>query len=351
MPTLDRDALTFRFPGTNPDAIATIHLQRTLRVPDSDRTYPLPPGLGRFPLRHADDYPALPPDTRARGGAILPIWQAEALWIRFATDNGRPGPDFPVAIKVASGKINAVTGAPWSPGLSKEPQDYMVAPDQPWLDGFAVAPGVIRQFVAMPLGQGYTAEEQITGAADWGGLQVSVTPLKPELWAREEKAWQDRPAFGHGRGRSDAAVMMSCAAPPMMGLAPGGRMRQTIAPDRFAPEDWDTSQTDRVFLTLVPAHDWKRLTGEPAPTHPPSAQDYARARLPWFEHYAADHALAGSDVLAGLTSVGTSHLHDTGAPLPGSQDVAAGPVRPTGLFRRFRDPNPRTLRTGPAADL
>lgn len=31
---------------------------------------------------------------------------------------------------------------------------YLVAPDQPWLDGFCVQKGLIRQFVAMPLGQG-----------------------------------------------------------------------------------------------------------------------------------------------------------------------------------------------------
>lgn len=341
MPTLNRDALTFRFPATCPDATATIHLQRTLRIPDSDRTYPLPPGLGRFPLRHADDYPALPDATRTRGGAILPIWQAEALWIHFATDPGRPGPAFPVAIKVAAGKINAVTGAPWTPGLSADPQDYVVAPDQPWLDGFAIAPGVIRQFVAMPLGAGYTAEEQMTGRDDWGGLQLSVTPLKPAVWAREVARWEQRPSFPESR----SGVMMSCAA-PMMGLAPGGRMRQSIHPDRFAPDDWDLSQTDRVFLTLVPAHDWKRLTGEPAPTHPPSAQDYARAHLPWFDTYAVDQALPGSDILAGLASVGAMHKTLTGAPLPGSQDVVTG--RPVRLGTR---PSSRPVRTGPGAGL
>ncbi len=31
----------------------------------------------------------------------------------------------------------------------------MVCPDQPWLDGCNIGGGVIRQFVAMPLGEGY----------------------------------------------------------------------------------------------------------------------------------------------------------------------------------------------------
>ena len=72
------------------------------------------------------------------------------------------------------GKINAVTGRDWSNGLHRGQQDYMVAPGQPWLDGYCVEKGVIRQFVAMPLGAGYTAEEQITGKAEQGGLQVIV---------------------------------------------------------------------------------------------------------------------------------------------------------------------------------
>jgi hypothetical protein len=39
----------------------------------------------------------------------------------------------------------------------------MVSPEQPWLDGFAIEKGVIRQFVAIPLGNGYSVEEQVTG--------------------------------------------------------------------------------------------------------------------------------------------------------------------------------------------
>ena len=51
---LRRDALHFSFPEVHGDAELTIHFQRTLRIPDDDTTYPLPPGLGRFPLRHVE---------------------------------------------------------------------------------------------------------------------------------------------------------------------------------------------------------------------------------------------------------------------------------------------------------
>ena len=65
-------------------------------------------------------------------------------------------------MKVATGKICAIMGDQWVRHLNTDPQDYVVLPDQPWIDGYCVETGVIRQFVAMPLGTGYTVEEQLT---------------------------------------------------------------------------------------------------------------------------------------------------------------------------------------------
>ena len=87
------------------------------------------------------------------------------LDVRRQSTNGQAPED-----KVAAGKIDAVTGEPWTNDLSEQPQNYLAVPDQPWLDGFCVGKGLIRQFVAMPLGEGYTAEEQLTGEARHGGL-------------------------------------------------------------------------------------------------------------------------------------------------------------------------------------
>src|SRR5690606_38209480 len=182
MPTLEDNRLVFRFPQIENDASFSIEFQRTLRIPDSDQTYPLPPGLGRFPVRHVEDYAdKLPAVTASRGGVLFPMWQAEAMWLNFRNEGLGWRPNFPVAIKIAAGKINAVTGEPWRSGLHRNPQDYMVSPGQPWLDGFAVEKGVIRQFVAMPLGEGYSVEEQLSGQAEWGGIQISVTPLKKHV--------------------------------------------------------------------------------------------------------------------------------------------------------------------------
>ena len=60
---LKDDLLVFSFPDVHPEAKLRMEFQRTLRIPDDDKTYPLPPGLGRFPLRHVDDHA-----TRIPGG-------------------------------------------------------------------------------------------------------------------------------------------------------------------------------------------------------------------------------------------------------------------------------------------
>ena len=43
-----------------------------------------------------------------------------------------------VSFKIAAGKINAISGKPWKPELDGSERDYIVLPEQPWLDGFCV---------------------------------------------------------------------------------------------------------------------------------------------------------------------------------------------------------------------
>jgi hypothetical protein len=104
------------------------------------------------------------------------MYQSEAMWLSFSRTH------YPFAVKVAAGKIDAITGAAWSPQLIAETQNYLVLPTQPWLDGFSVKKGVIRHFVAMPLGSGYSAEEQITGQAEYGGLQIQIYPMRADIY-------------------------------------------------------------------------------------------------------------------------------------------------------------------------
>ena len=47
--------LRARFPKVHRNAELEITFQRTLRIPDDGKDYPLPAGLGRLPLRYIED--------------------------------------------------------------------------------------------------------------------------------------------------------------------------------------------------------------------------------------------------------------------------------------------------------
>jgi hypothetical protein len=79
---LRSNSLEVSFPELPLQPKISIEFQRTLRIPDDGKDYPLPPGLGAFPLRHIDDHARRVPEPWLnRGGVLLPMWQAEALWL------------------------------------------------------------------------------------------------------------------------------------------------------------------------------------------------------------------------------------------------------------------------------
>lgn len=319
---LKRDRLLFSFPDVHPDAKLEIGFQRTFRIPDDGKTYPLPPGFGFFPVCHVDDHArGVDPDWLEHGGVMLPMYQSEAMWLYFMPRAvNRRATSYPFAIKVAAGKINAVTGTGWSDGLGGHPQDYMVAPRQPWLDGFCVEKGLIRQFVAMPLGAGYSAEEQLTAKAEHGGLQVVVYPMKREVFERRfpEVDYVDSYCMACEELPCERSVRR--AGGPM-GLAPGGRMKQEIYEDPFDLDDWDLDQKSRCFVHIANSLVWREITGRQPPTTPPTAKEYAAAKLPWFDYYSDAPALEGSKKLAGLKSVADMAKDKGDVPLPENESV------------------------------
>lgn len=322
-------------------ATVSVEFQRTLRIPDDGKVYPLPAGVGRFPLRHVDDYEkSVPESWLKRGGVMMPMHQSEALWLNF--DAG-----YPFAMKVGAGKINAVTGEAWTAGLQREPQNYLVLPEQPWLDGFVVSKGIIRQFVAMPLGDGYSVEEQLTGNADVGGIQLQVFPMKVEAYFRNELA--DRmPTRLHdlleelvGSWISDRGISRClCAAAPMlceeaMGLGAGGTMRQEIYDDPHDFTDWNTAATSRCFIHLCNSLVWRQITGSNPPHPPLTAKEYAKSGIPWFDYYRDDlRAVDGSKILGGVKSVAQLGKAKGTAPLPDNTTIAPELIVQYGNARR-----------------
>ncbi len=339
-----REELRENSDGLDVTADVTIRFQRTLRIPDDGQTYPLPAGLGSFPLRSVDDYlDTAPEEWRKRGGLAMPMYQSEALWIAFQSR-------FPFAVKIAAGKINAVSGGAWTGQLQRKPQNYVVIPDQPWLDGFAVGNGLIRQFVAMPLGGGYTVEEQLTGQGDTGGIQIQVYPMRAEHYFRNDLAETLPSTLEELLPRLFAKHLIRQYAHPSlarsgdMGLAAGGLMRQEIYEDPYEFDVWDRSQTKRCFVHLCNSMVWRQITGTNPPHPPLTAEEYKAAGIPWFDYYRDDQKpLKGSKRLAGVKSVAQLGKKKKNQPFPHDTPITPklivqyGNTRRPGEIREFLD--------------
>lgn len=106
------------------------------------------------------------------------------MWINFSSSR-------PFAIKIYVGGVNAVSGESKTEDLGttlrrakllkegKSIQDYVVSGSQLWLDGIAKLDGKVMQFVAVPVGSGYSVEAQLTGKDSVAGLQFEVCAGKP----------------------------------------------------------------------------------------------------------------------------------------------------------------------------
>jgi hypothetical protein len=177
---------------------------------------------------------------------------------------------------------------------------------------------VIRQFVAMPLGGGYTAEEQITGTAEHGGLQLLVHPMKRDVFERRFP----RSRLGAVTEEFGAVYCLEDAS-ASMGLAPGGRMKQEIYADPYAFTDWDRSARSRCFVHLANSLVWEAVTGDKPPTPPPTAKHYTDQGLPWFDYYAeGSEALDGAEALKRLRSVLEMAAKKGEPALPENESVA-----------------------------
>ena len=167
----------------------------------------------------------------------------------------------------------------------------------------------------MPLGQGYTAEEQLTGKAEHGGLQLVAYPMKASRYemVAEARLRLAEPAY------CDAEL-----ATPEMGLAPGGLMRQDIYDDPYGVDAWDEHHRSRCFVHILNSAQYREVTGGRPRHEPPTAEEYDRAGLPWFEYYDEDRkALEGAPTLAGLDSVAARRVKEGHEPLESDANIPA----------------------------
>jgi len=324
----------------------TVTFKRTLRVPESGNTYALPPDMGNFPVKRVEDYKdKVPAKWLEHGGVFLPMWQREAMWMSFSCSRR------PFACKVAAGKVNAISGKTWKKELapaneegSNDPrQDYCVAPTQRWIDGFNTGSGAIKQFVAMPLGQGYTVEGQVTGKEEFGGIQIMAVPPKDGLLMPKPRPQQvimrAKPASSFGLeslggpmigaslnsagssysasvgttpigdsymefSSSDAVMRSAIPTAAEMGLAAGGSIEQKIYPDPHGLDTWDEKASGRLFVHIVNSEMYEQITGEKPPKSPVTAATYASYGYPWFKVWDAEFGdVSASDTLSGVKTI------------------------------------------------
>jgi hypothetical protein len=258
-----------------------ISFHRTLRIPEDGRDYPLPAGLGRFPIHRVEDYAEkVPAKWLLDGGFFIPLHQKEALFLQFE------GPQWhPTIAKVCVGRINAISGKPYTESLSKNHQDYVVIPRQWWLDGICSGDGLVKQFVAMPLGQGYTIEAQITDEEKYGGFQIVV------MDAADGRFCDRDPAIDQGITESESGGLRAGKLIDIhsdlnaIGIAAGGNIKQQLHKDTHGVESWSPEKKRSLTIHLVNSMAYKAITGIEPPPSPITVAEYQRAKIPWYSHY------------------------------------------------------------------
>lgn len=250
----------------------SVSFQRTLRIPEDGNVYPLPPGLGAFPIHSVIDYwDRVPLTWRSENSYFISMYQREALWLGFDGAMWKPN-----AVKIAIGNVNAISGQAWDEALHAQPQNYIVCPNQPWLDGINAGRSSIRQFVAMPLGSGVTVEAQVSGAEEFGGIQILVYEPKPGCFPDQPPPELSSETRG---------LALSLLIDAEMGLGAGGQMLQKIYPDPYGVDTWDLTNCGAIAVHIINSKQYRELTGlEPPPT-PITAQAYTQYGFPWFALY------------------------------------------------------------------
>ena len=175
-------------------------------------------------------------------------------------------------MQIGVGGVNAVSATAWDEPLTQAPQNYLVTPQQSWLDGINAGPGFVRQFVALPLADPRTIEAQLQGHAQLGGIQIRAFEPRPGRFPDAKPAPGPQPEASRG----------------MMGLGAGGKLAQRIHPGPFGLDAWDPASAITAMVHLVNSRQFEELTGRPPPPSPIDAATYSQRGFPWFERYDED---------------------------------------------------------------
>jgi hypothetical protein len=273
---------------------------RTVRVPEGRSPSNLPPSLGAMKAYKVSAFKERCPENWEEAGIFLALHDTEAMWMSFSEGS------HPVALLVGAGGVNALTGDKLGTKLAKD--NYLVAPPQPWLDGWKSDDGCVYQFVATPhkKGKGVSVGEQLIGEeSKTGALGIALfDPKEPEKLKFKPyptEGWSgsmvDNSDFKWGKNAllslHDGEVLCAAAASTAsaskgqgvlrkafdeMGIGKGGKIYQKIYPDPHGLEVWKEAPTQTMAIYLVNAHGFEEITGEKIPA-PVTHHTYSG---PWF---------------------------------------------------------------------
>jgi len=295
---------------------------RTVRVHDGRQPSNLPPSLGRMDLYPVAKYAQRCPDNWEKEAYFLALHENEAMWMSF-----RPFVH-PVAMLVGAGGINALTGEKL--GITLEKDNYLVAPPQPWLDGWKDKDGTVYQFVATAYkkGAGLTVAEQLMGEqSKTGAIGIAFfDPKDPSKLNAKRKPVEGRTQsisgddFKWNMGEcmalysGESAKLSAPTAPSAatdhflgmarttldeMGIGRGGKIIQKIYPDPHGLDKWEQAPLSTLACYLVNSEAFEEITGEKIP-RPVSSEDYSG---PWFGlQDKAEGDVAGTNKFMGLKS-------------------------------------------------
>lgn len=276
-----------------------VSFHRTVRVANGRTPSNLPPSLGRANVQKVSSYRTACPESWDDNGYFIPLHDTEALWISFH-------PSSPSAIIVGAGGVNALTGEPL--GTKLEANNYMVAPPQPWIDGWkSKGDGCVYQFVATPYesGNGLSVGEQILGdKSETGGIGIAIfdskKPLNPKPSPSE---WNSGNAYGPTKSLMSAGIPAMRGAGQSfseMGVGKGGKITQKIYPDPHGLEVWNEAPSEIVVVYLVNAETYAEITGVSIPK--PVAHEMYQG--PWFGlEDESEGDSSGSETFSKLKSV------------------------------------------------
>jgi hypothetical protein len=296
---------------------------RTVRVPDGRQPSNLPPSLGRMDLYPVAKYAKRCPENWEKEAYFLALHETEAMWMSFHSKA------HPVAMLVGAGGINALTGEKL--GITLEKDNYLVAPPQPWLDGWKDKDGTVYQFVATAYkkGKGITVAEQLMGEESKTGA-IGIAFFNPKDPSKLKTKYAPFEGYTQSLTGDDftwkagefTAVFSSASVKPTaaaagprgllsrfrgparttfdeMGVGRGGKIIQKIYPDPHGLDVWDQSPCATLACYLVNAEVFEEITGEQIP-RPVSSEKYSG---PWFGlQDKAEGDVAGTNKFTGLKS-------------------------------------------------